>query len=162
MKYSSCVSIVMGAQTQWMVWWTQTMSEVLGHTDFMEVWPSWRKWVTGVYLETVSCPDFSSLLHAASCPLWCELFCANSHRLDWNLEYSLPEMASVGYVLIVTIKLAATGAVVAVVRQESGTGLVSSLLSWPPLLGAFFPFTLYLITHEAPGPSELCFCFCFF
>lgn len=66
-------------------------------------------------------------------------------------------MASVGYLLIVTIKLATTGDVIAVVRQGSSSGLMSSLLPWPPLLGAYFLISLYLITHKAPTPSELYF-----
>ena len=57
-----------------------------------------------------------------------------------------------GYVLIVTIKLATTGGVVVVVRQESGSGLESSLLSWALPLGAYFPITLYLINIKLPVP----------
>ena len=71
-------------------------------------------------------------------------------------------MASVGYVLIVTIKLVTTRGVVVVVRQESSSCLVSSLLSWAPLLGAYFLITLYLITHEASGSGELCVCVFYF
>jgi hypothetical protein len=41
-KHSSCVSMVMGALPQWVVWWTQTMNGVLGHSGFKDTWPGWR------------------------------------------------------------------------------------------------------------------------